>query len=93
MAEKCSERIPESGGLSHHQCSRHGTVFDENRWWCKQHSPAEKAARRREQQEKDQTQYDQRRRDRTLETYNQAAGDYCRKLGLTVEQLATLLEA
>lgn len=45
MSEQCSEHVyRDSWGGS--QCHRRGVVFEDGKWWCKQHSKAATQARR-----------------------------------------------
>lgn len=45
MSEQCSEHVY-TGGWGGSQCSRKGTVLEDGKWKCKQHSKAAEEARR-----------------------------------------------
>ena len=94
MPEPCNARVfpPGSPWASNFPCSRKGKVFEENKWWCTQHSPTKKAERRQQREEQDAERTMKRRERNTKETYDRAAGTYCRSLGLTLEALATNAE-
>ncbi len=87
MAEKCSERV-DGGRMGTVPCSRGGKVFDQGKWWCTQHSPAKLIERRRQTRERWSVEERLRQELFTKETYDRAAGDYCRVRGLALEELA-----
>ena len=90
MAQECSEKVlSRDGGWNpgRHGCTRTGKVFDQDKWWCIQHSPAEKAKRMRKMAELDEARRERMSQHMVKERYDRAAGDYCRAKGLTVEQL------
>ncbi len=47
----CEATVWAGGGMGGFQCSRYGVIEDKGRWWCKQHSPAAKEARREASEE------------------------------------------
>jgi len=42
---KCAQDISDDFGAGFRDCARHGTVFEDGKWWCKQHSPSSTRAR------------------------------------------------
>ncbi len=46
MTEKCSAKVAAPGGWHTLPCSRKGVNFDQDKWWCKQHTPSVEAARK-----------------------------------------------
>lgn len=84
--ERCAETINHGGWPS--PCSRNGRVFDQNKWWCTQHSPAKKAERVQKQDERYKTQTLMWEERQTKLRYDHAAGDYCRASGLSLENLS-----
>ena len=47
--ERCSEQdIPDSTGWHYYQCSRRGTIDEDGKLWCFQHTPSAKRKRRGE---------------------------------------------
>jgi hypothetical protein len=57
----CSDEVYDSFGFDHnYSCTRHGTVFEDGKWWCKQHSPSGVKAR----EEKSARYHDERARQR-----------------------------
>ena len=66
--ERCSEQdIPDWSGWHFAQCSRRGTVTEEDKLWCFQHAPSTKRKRRVESDERYKADQDRR-----LAPYNEA---------------------
>jgi len=64
-----------------------GKVFDEAKWWCTQHSPAKEAERRQQSDERYAAKTTVRHEQSAKEAYDRTAGNYCRALGLTLDDV------
>lgn len=87
MAATCSERIMQEGGWGMRNCSRKPVVWEDEKGYCKQHSPEKKQDRYLEMERRDQERRDNDHVRQEKHVYAMAASAYCQVKGLTLPQL------
>ena len=81
----CTGRVSYGDWGKSSPCSRKGKVYEENQWWCTQHSPSAKAKRREASDLRLKERMDDASKQRARQHYDQQAGNWARNKGMTLE--------
>ena len=89
----CAEEVRDSGMWPRWTpCKRGGVLFENDKWWCKQHAPSSVAMRRKNTRERWDAEQKAREEKRDREHENALCGDACRAIG-DAQKLAAQIPA
>ena len=82
--QRCEERVWGSGSYKSHQCYRDAKVERDGKHYCTIHDPVRIEEKRKAKEDKWNKEFSERRE---KQEYKNSAAAYCKKKGLTFEQL------